>query len=435
MKVRKAMSTHHCNDPICTHHHKPPTRRKALGIAVGCGISLAMTQEALAQIAMPDLAPGPVSPEAALHPLSSYTPRARRLVENSHVIDMLCNVRNRMIRKGEENSLETAGQRIRQWFADPNSLTSAELQRYVDSRIDVFHCATDAGLLLPGATPYDKALYYFQGWNAIFQAHPDRFLPILGPRELAQSRNTDKIAILLGLQNGNHFRTVDDIGFFYGLGQRTSQLTYNAENPLGGGSFTDVGLKPYGVEVIRAMNKVGMVLDLSHSNDATVLGAIDASQVTPIISHTNCRSQNLGFSRAVPDEVIKAIAARGGVIGLTVLRQFVSANEPTTIDDFIGHIDHVVEVAGINHVGIGSDSDLLPFDGVDDEARRRFFAQGSQAQYRWRERLDIDGLDHPRRMYDIADALIRKGYTDRDIKKILGGNFARVLPQIWRTRR
>jgi membrane dipeptidase len=427
------MHDHQCNDPVC--HHKAPTRRRALGLLVGCGISLTMTQDAFADMVVPSLDPGPTSPEASLHPLTSYSPRARRLVDTSHVIDMLCNVRNRMVRKGEENSLETAGRRVREWFADPTTMSAAELQRYVDSNIDVFHCSTDAGQLLPGANPYEKALFYFQGWSRIFQTYPNRFLHILGPREFAQSRNTDRIAVILGIQNGSHFRTIDDVSYFYGLGQRTSQVTYNSENALGGGAFSDVGLKPYGAQVIRAMNKVGMVVDLSHSNDATVLGAIDASHVTPIISHTNCRALNPGFSRAVPDEVIKAIAARGGVIGLTVLRQFVSAEEPTTIDHFIGHIDHVVEIAGINHVGIGSDSDLLPFDGVDDEARRRFFAQGTQTQYRWRERLDIDGLDHPRRMYDIVEGLIAKGYSDRDIRKILGGNFARILPQIWRTKR
>lgn len=424
------MSKHICSSPACAH--VALTRRSALRLGVGCGASLFLATgiDAAADPVPPTIQ----SPEAAAHPISGYSARTQRIMRTSHVVDMLCNVRNRMIVRGEENSLETAGQRVRAWLTDPSTITVSELQRYRDSGIDVFHCSTDAGQLLPGATSYDKAVFMFEGWQRILAAHPDTFLPIYGPRELRQSRDTDKIAIILGLQNGNHFRTAADVAHFYGLGQRTSQLTYNAENHLGGGAFTEVGLKPAARDIIHAMNRVGMVLDLSHSNDLTVRGAIEETRVTPIISHTNCRTLNPGFTRAMPDDIIRAVAERGGVIGVTVLRQFVTQEEPTTIDHFVRHIDHIVEIAGINHVGIGGDSDLLPFDGVDDEARRRFFAQSSQQQYRWRERLDIDGLDHPRRMYDIVEALARRGYSDRDIRKVIGGNWVRVLGHIWGTR-
>jgi membrane dipeptidase len=399
-----------------------------LRLAVGCGSFTLFAGPTVAR------SPEPESPEAAAHPVSRYSPRAQALIKSSHVVDMLCGVRQRLVVKGEENSVAKAGERYISWFKDPSSITRAELQRYFDSGIDTFHIATDIGALLPAPTPFDRAQYLFTGWQKILAAHPKTFLPVYGPRDLDRSRKSGKIAVILGIQNGDHFRTPDDVALFYGLGQRISQLTYNQENHLAGGAFTQVGLKPAGRDVVLAMNRVGMVVDLSHASDDTARGVIDASRVTPIISHTNCRSLNPGFSRDAPDDVIKGVAARGGVIGLTVMRQFVSANEPTTIDDYIRHIDRVVEIAGIEHVGVGGDSDLLPFDGIDDEARNRFFAQASQQAYKWRDKLDIEGLDHPRRMYDIAEQLIKRGYKDADIRLVLGGNWVRVLKRIWTTR-
>jgi membrane dipeptidase len=106
------------------------------------------------------------------------------------------------------------------------------------------------------------------------------------------------------------------------------------------------------------------------------------------------------------------MAARGGVMGITSVRRFVSSREPTTLDDVLDHFDHVAGLVGVEHLGVGSDNDL---DGRD----------------RGRYRMDVRGLDHPLRIYQLTEALLRRRYTGRAIRLILGGNFRRVLADIW----
>lgn len=117
-------------------------------------------------------------------------------------------------------------------------------------------------------------------------------------------------------------------------------------------------------------------------------------------------------------------------MGITGVRNFVRNDEPTTIEHFIDHIDHVVGLVGIEHVGIGTDSDLAGYDALPAEIYEQL--KGSyKSSYSFREKIDIEGLDHPKKMYDVAEALIRRGYGDENIRAILGGNFRRSLGDIW----
>jgi membrane dipeptidase len=430
-----------CGHPSCAGSHGQDPgrvgldRRRALGLAFGCGAALVLNGCATTSTDQTGASVDGATLEPRFwgHP-GLYSARAVRLVETSNTIDMLVPVRNALVLKDQPNSMELAVERFMSWFDDPASIPAEQFARFQASGIKIFNVSIDLGQLNPGPTPYDKANLYFEGWKRIVAAHPDVFHIIANAADLSQVSGAGKLKLILGLQNGDHFRTVEDVAHFRRQGQMLSQLTYNAENHLGGGAFSDVGLKPFGAEVIRAMNRVGMVVDLAHANDRTSLEAAEASEVTPIISHTNCRALNPGFTRAMPDEVIRAFAARGGVIGVTVVRQFVTAQEPTTIEDYINHIDHIANLVGIEHVGIGSDTDLSQQDGVDDEAKRLQFARSGQEQYRWRERTEIDGLDHPRRLYDITEGLVRRGYSDAHIRLVLGGNWQRVLGQVWNTR-
>ena len=132
-----------------------------------------------------------------------------------------------------------------------------------------------------------------------------------------------------------------------------------------------------------------------------------------LITHSNCRALN-PHRRCKPDDIIRAMAARGGVMGITVIRSFVGGREPATIEDVLDHFGHVAKIAGIEHVGVGSDNDL---EGRD----------------RWGPglHLDIAGLEGPQRIFNLTEGLIRRGYSDRDIRLILGGNFQRALSEIW----
>jgi membrane dipeptidase len=212
------------------------------------------------------------------------------------------------------------------------------------------------------------------------------------------------------MQDANHLRSAGDVDEFYRMGQRLTQLTYNSENRLGDGCKVgnDKGLTAFGADVIARMNLVGMAIDVSHCGQRTSLDVISASKKPVLITHSNCRALAPGVARCKPDEVIRAAARTGGVLGITAVRQFVRSAGNATIEDVLNHFDHAVKLAGVEHVGIGSDFDL-----------------DAHPSY------DIPGLNNANRIYQLTDGLLRRGYTDAQISMMLGGNFERALRQIW----
>jgi len=238
--------------------------------------------------------------------------------------------------------------------------------------------------------------------------------------------------ILFGLQNSTHFRKLEDVDTFYGLGQRSGQLTYNFRNLIGNGAFErhDDGISEFGVRIIERMNGVGMAVDCGHAGDRTMLDAFELSKKPVIISHGNCRGLYPGYPRCVTDEAIKAMAKTGGVMGINFISSMVKAHEPTTVDDVIDHFDHVTKLVGIEHVGVGSDMGIESNDFMPRDQLVRMLS-GMDAKYHAHHREAVEHLDHPRRTYDLADGLIRRKYTDEHIRLILGENWRRVLSEIW----
>jgi membrane dipeptidase len=117
-------------------------------------------------------------------------------------------------------------------------------------------------------------------------------------------------------------------------------------------------------------------------------------------------------------------------MGITGVRNFVRDREPTTIEHLVDHVDHVAKVAGIEHVGIGSDSDLNGYDDMPPDQREELMAS-YKSSYAFRDKLDTDGFDHPKKVFDLTEALIRRGYGDSNIEAVLGGNFRRLLGTVW----
>jgi membrane dipeptidase len=132
------------------------------------------------------------------------------------------------------------------------------------------------------------------------------------------------------------------------------------------------------------------------------------------------------------DEAIRKMAASGGVMGITSVRMFVKADEPTTIEHMLDHYGHVAKLVGVEHLGVGSDSDLDGYDDMPAKENQQMRAS-YKGSYGFREKIDIEGVDHPKRMFDLTEGLIRRKYSDADIEGILGGNFKRVLAEIWTT--
>jgi len=237
------------------------------------------------------------------------------------------------------------------------------------------------------------------------------------------------------VQNSEHFRTADDVDRFYQLGQRVSLLTYNSRNLIGNGSTErhDEGISDFGAQIIERMNKVGMAVDTAHCGDKTTLDAFEVSKVPVLITHSNCRALNPNHPRCKTDEAIRKMAEKGGVMGITGVRNFVAPKEPTNIDTLLDHFDHVAKLVGVEHVGVGSDYDLDGYDAMPEDYRK--WLRGLyKSSYGFRDKMDTDGFNHHKRMFDLTDGLIRRGYSDADIGIILGANFRRVLGQIWSTK-
>ncbi|UCC41835.1 MAG: membrane dipeptidase [Candidatus Aminicenantes bacterium] len=345
----------------------------------------------------------------------TYSARAISLIERSLVIDML-------------SPLAINSAVYRKWLQNPDSFTPEEGKKYQTSGINVFHPAFGIG----GPNAYETVLRFFASWNSFLPNHDQLFMRIDSIEDFNRVKESGKVGLLLGLQNSDHFRRATDVNYFHSIGQRVSQLTYNARNLIGSGSTerSDGGLSDFGVSIIERMNKAGMAVDVSHCGDRTTLDAFEVSKKPVLITHSNCRSFVPGHPRCKTDEAISKMAVTGGVMGITGVRMFVRPDEPTTIEHVIDHFDHVAKLIGVEHVGVGSDSDL---EGYDDLPQSMITAlrRGYKESYAFREKIDIEGLDHSKRMFDLAEALCRRGYSDADIEGILGGNFKRVLSQIW----
>lgn len=264
-----------------------------------------------------------------------YSSRAIELVGRTLVIDML-------------GPLTVDDAKERQWLLHPGAFTEEDQANFRSSGIRVFHNAVGIG----GRDAYATVLSYVGALNGFIAEHDRDWMRIDSARDFARLKDSERLGIIIGLQNSEHFRTVDDVETFYGLGQRVSQLTYNRRNLLGNGSTerVDGGLSDFGVAIVEKMNAVGMVVDLSHCGDRTTLDAIEISRQPALITHSNCRALS-GHPRTKTDEAIRAMAKRGGVMGITGVRMFVRNEEPTTIDHVLDHFDRVRDLVGIEHLG------------------------------------------------------------------------------------
>jgi len=193
---------------------------------------------------------------------------------------------------------------------------------------------------------------------------------------------------------------------FHRLGVRMASLTWNWRNPFAdgvGSKRAESRLTEAGVEALREMERLGIVYDVSHLSDSCFWDVVELKRGPFIASHSNCRAI-CNHPRNLTDEMIKAIAAAGGVIGMNFSPSFICEGK-ATVERLVDHIDHIVELVGPDHVGLGSD-----FDGIGTTP---------------------EGLEDVSKMPNITGELIRRGYSEKDVKKILGENFLRVFREVF----
>lgn len=325
--------------------------------------------------------------------------RAFDLAAGATVVDML-------------GLLTTDWPKLRRWHRDPSTFRESDFRRLEATGVNVFHPAVD----LAQADPHRAAQRWLAGWNSLLTSRPCFLLRVDSLADLIPGGRVGRLTVLLGLQSSDHFRTPVDVEPFWRLGQRVSQLTYNSRCRLGDGCWVrpDRGLTGFGAEVVAEMNRVGMAIDVSHCGERTSLDAIRLSRKPVLATHANCKALVPHQPRNKSDEVIRHLAAGGGVMGIALVRGFVRSGRPT-LDDVLDHFDHVRDLVGVEHVGLGSD---LACDSVDPATGRPL------------QPYAIGGLDLDLRVFQLIDGLLGRGYDDRDVELILGGNFLRAFTEI-----
>lgn len=326
--------------------------------------------------------------------------RAVDLVQEATVIDMLGLL-----------SLDWA--RVVGWLNQPASFETGDYWKIAASGVDVFHSAVE-----PAAKdPHLAARQWIAGWNRLLPSQVCALRPVRAVEDLDRPRGVGPVGVLVGFQSSEHFRTIEDVRWFYERGQRVSQLTYNGASRLGSGCrvWLDRGLTAFGAEVVQTMDQLGMAVDVSHCGERTSRDAIEASRRPVLITHSNSLALVPRQPRNKSDDIIRAMARKGGVMGITLVRAFVRHGSPS-IEDVLDHFAHVAGLVGIEHVGLGTDLDV---DGRDPHTGQLL---GPYV---------IRGLEPRLKIFQLAEGLLRRGYSRADVALVLGGNFRRALREIW----
>ena len=298
---------------------------------------------------------------------------------------------------------------------------------------------------LGGAKKYaDNLIDMVYGFE---EKHPDKFVVAVSPKDVKKAFRSGKIALPMGMENGAPIEdSIENVGYFHTRGIRYITLTHSKDNQICDSSYDTTrtwnGLSPFGREVVKEMNRVGIMVDISHVSDSAFYQALEITKVPVIASHSSCRKYTPGFERNMNDDMIKRLAENGGVIQINfgssflhepyrtfdnakreAIKNYMFDNDAAwedsstvnfrknydethkrefaTVQVVADHIDHVVELAGIDHVGLGSD-----YDGVGDS-----LPVGLK-----------DVSDYP----NLLEELLRRGYSDEDIAKICYKNVFRV---------
>lgn len=285
----------------------------------------------------------------------------------------------------------------------------------------------------------EAALEGIVAWQRRYRELGDTMFQARTLEDLQIAKAQGRVALYMGFEDtaqlGGHLPMLD---VYWQLGLRFLGLTYQYRNHVGDGSGepAPAGLSRFGRMVVEACNELGVVIDLSHTSEPSSLDAIERSSEPVLVTHS-CVRARVDSPRNKTDREIEALAAHGGVMCIAAKSGFMSPTgleNGTTVQDYVDQIDYVADLVGIDHVGVGTD--------IGDE--RKYTEAAMREVHRKYPEIPIvgddlnlrvihpDGLDSPGSLFNITSALVERGYGDDDIRKVIGGNVARVLGQIWR---
>ena len=308
-----------------------------------------------------------------------------------------------------------------------------------NSGVTAVHVTVNADAVGNGPDRFRKTIAGIASMEHELVAHPDVFLRVSSAKDLAEAKATNRMGLIYGFQDTSMLDgDLTRLTMFHDLGVRISQPTYNRRNLVGDGCLeeADGGLSRLGHEFVGEMNRLHMLLDLSHAGPRTIAEGIAASAAPMAITHTGCRAL-VDVPRNTYDSSLKALADRGGVVGIYFM-PFLRVSGQPHADDVIRHIEHAVNVCGEDHVGLGTDGGISGIELNEAYAKfaRKFFEDRVKAGVSAPgEAADVFNLipeyNDPRRFETLASDLARRGWTSGRIEKILGANFARLFGDVW----
>ena len=378
------------------------------------------------------------SPDSSNTAAPDEPPRADRLAKNALTVDGHIDLPYRLLDYYENPADSTVGGDFDYPRARAGGLDAPFMSIYIPTELQG----------TPGA-PKARADTLIDLVERVATEHPDAFTIATSPAEVRRIAETDALALPLGMENGAGIEDdLDNLQHFYDRGIRYTTLTHGEHNRIGDSSYDDApprwnGLSPFGEKVVAEMNRLGIMVDISHVTDATAEDVLAQTEAPVIASHSSARHFTPGWERNISDALMEGVAETGGVVMITFGSSFLRSayqeqddpirkkmnahidsmgwaegsreavlyeervreqNPIGTVADVADHIDHAVELVGVDHVGLGSD-----FDGV--------FALPEGLQ---------DASGYPNLVAELLD----RGYSEAEIKQILGRNVMRVWSEV-----
>jgi membrane dipeptidase len=329
--------------------------------------------------------------------------KVRQLHQEALVVDTHCDTLLRLLGRSS-GSQEQSAYRLRDRHAEGH----IDLPRLKEGGVDVQFFAAYIEPIYKPDRSLKRAMQIFDAFFTEVDANSDLMMLATSAQDILTAKEQGKLAAVLAIEGGEALE--GDLGvlrLFHRLGVRSIGLTWNERNNIADGvgdSRSKGGLSVFGADLIKEMNRLGILVDVSHLSDPGFWDVVELSTQPIIASHSNSRAV-CNHRRNLTDDQIKALAKNGGVMGMNFAAAFVKEDGKPKLDDLLNHIDHIVELVGPEHVGLGSD-----FDGIGAAPEE---------------------LTDASTMPLITDGLCKRGYSDEHIRLILGGNYFRVFKEVW----
>ena len=308
-------------------------------------------------------------------------------------------------------------------------------------RESVYQALRDGGVTAINATiavwdDYESTLHKTTRYLDWFDEFDDLIRQVKKVEDILAAKAENRTGVILGWQNAAPIG--NDLGrlqLFHTLGVRIIQLTYNERNLLGNGCYerVDDGLSRFGISAVAEMNRLGILIDLSHVGDRTTLDAIEHSSRPVAITHANARSQ-IDHPRNKTDEAIKLLVERGGVIGANAFPMFFEKGFETGLDEYLDAIDYLVQMVGIDHVAIGTDfcmEQTRPWFEWLFASQGKIPAPEGSVAFTPEPYRHLKDFESPADWENVYEGLKKQNYTECDTKKILGKNWLKLFSKAW----